>query len=89
MSVDMKSKIVLSAQHLAECIGSENDKCKEATLKNIMDAVKYLQTDGIVEEDCYRNKLFEMPSQFCARKCANGEPFVRKFKAIVTQETDV
>lgn len=89
VSVDMTSKIVLSAQHLAECISSENDKCKDATLNNINDAIKYLQTEGIVEEDCYKNKLFEVPSNFCGRKCWDGEPFVRKFKAVINQETNV
>lgn len=49
VSVDLKQRIVLSAQQIAECIGSENDKCKEATVKNIEDAIKFMQDEGLAE----------------------------------------
>lgn len=79
----MKQRIYLSAQHLAECVSAENDKCKDTTLQNINDAIKFIQKFGLTEEDCYRNRLFEIPSLYCSRKCSDGQEFVRVFKAIV------
>jgi hypothetical protein len=35
VSIDMKQKITLSGQQIAECVDSEHEKCKIVTLKNI------------------------------------------------------
>ena len=84
-SIAMKSKIVLSAQHIAECITNLDDICKEVELDDIAAGLKLIAEKGVTELDCYPNNLFEMPAQFCKRTCSDGTPFVRTFKAIVNE----
>ena len=84
-SIAMKNKIVLSAQHIAECITNLDDICKEVELEDIAAGLKLIAEKGVTELDCYPNKLFEMPAQFCKRTCFDGTPFVRTFRAIVNE----
>lgn len=89
VSIALKSKVSLSAQQIAECITNLDDICKEIELEDILAGLDYISNKGITENDCYLNKLYELPGQFCKRYCEDGSTFVRTFKGIINKESDI